>query len=221
MRYHVVGVSLLAGLLVAAQAPAQERLPAPDAVLGFVPGSDSVLADWTQITRYLSALAAASSHMRLDTIGRSTLGRPLLLATFATPERLSRLDAIRAGQRMLADPRGLSPETEDSLRRVQPAVVLINNNIHSTEITSSQTQLVLAHRLAADPAHRALLDSVIVLLIPSANPDGLDTTVSWYRQYRGTAYEGGPLPFPRMSCSLRPCKPASRRARFPAGRSYL
>jgi hypothetical protein len=32
-------------------------------------------------------------------------------------------------------------------------------------------------------------------MTPSANPDGLDTVVAWYRQHKGTRFEGGPLPW--------------------------
>jgi len=62
-------------------------------------------------------------------------------------------------------------------------------------VASSQMGMSLAYRLATDPTLRRLLDSVVVLVIPSMNPDGLDTVVSWYRRYKGTRYEGGPLPW--------------------------
>src|SRR6267142_4409175 len=81
------------------------------------------------------------------------------------------------------------------IRMRQPAVILISNNIHSTEIASSQMGMTLAYRLVTDPEWQRLLDSVVVLMIPSMNPDGLDTVVSWYRRYKGTPYEGGPLPW--------------------------
>src|SRR5258705_3366490 len=55
--------------------------------------------------------------------------------------------------------------------------------------------MTLAYRLATEPALRGVLDSLVVLMIPSMNPDGLDTVVSWYRRYKGTLYEGGPLPW--------------------------
>jgi hypothetical protein len=173
----------------------QERVPAPEEVIGFVPGADSMLADWSQIGSYAIRLAQASGHVRLDTMGQSTLGRPLLLLTITAPQHHARLDQIKRAQALLADPRLLTPALEDSLVRSMPAVVFINNNIHSTEIGSSLFSMALAYRLATEERYRALLENVVVLMAPSANPDGLDTAVAWYRSYRGTQYEGGPLPW--------------------------
>jgi len=176
--------------------PAQQvPLPSPFAGLGFEPGTDSVLADWGQITTYLTSVAVASPLVRLDTLGRTTLGRPFLLLTITSPANQRRLEELKRGQRLLADPRGLTPATLAELRATQPAVVLIDNNIHSTEIASSLMGMTLAYQLATDPALTRLLDSVVVLVVPSMNPDGLDTVVAWYRKYKGTTYEGGPLPW--------------------------
>jgi len=154
-----------------------------------------MLADWGQITTYLTAVAEASPLVRLDTLGRTTLGRPFLLLTITSLANQRRLKELQRDQRLLADPRGLTPAALETLRVTQPAVVLIDNNIHSTEIASSLMGLTLAHQLATDPELTRLLDSVVVLLVPSMNPDGLDTVVAWYRQYKGTRYEGGPLPW--------------------------
>jgi len=56
----------------------------------------------------------------------------------------------------------------------------------------------LAHRLVTGDtpfdADRILRD-VIVLLVPSHNPDGNQMVVDWYRKYLGTKYEGGPMPW--------------------------
>jgi len=189
-------------LLIVLVAPTPSRLtaqrpplPSPYAGLGFEPGADSMLADWGQITTYLTAVAEASPLVRLDTLGRTTLGRPFLLLTITSLANQRRLKELQRDQRLLADPRGLTPAALETLRVTQPAVVLIDNNIHSTEIASSLMGLTLAHQLATDPELTRLLDSVVVLLVPSMNPDGLDTVVAWYRQYKGTRYEGGPLPW--------------------------
>jgi len=191
----LVLLPLAGGALAPAPLDAQSPVPSPTAVLGYRPGTDSLLADWGEITGYLRRLAAASPRIRLDTIGRSTLGRPLLLATIASPANQARLATLRTWQARLADPRSLTPAAEDSLVAAAPAVVLIGAAIHSTEIGSTQMVLELAWRLAADPAWQRLLDSVVVLVVPSLNPDGVDTVVSWYRRYRGTPYEAGPLPW--------------------------
>ena len=163
--------------------------------LGFEPGADSVLADWRQVSGYMNGLAQRSRYVRVDTLGRTTEGRPFLLLTITSPANQQRLTEIKQAQALLADPRRLTDTALADLRTRQPAVILISNNIHSTEVASSQMGMTLAYRLVTDPELRRLLDSVVVLMIPSMNPDGLDTVVSWYRRYKGTRYEGGPLPW--------------------------
>jgi len=181
------GLFALAVLFSAQQSPA--------ASLGFEPGTDSMLADWMQVATYLNGLAQRSPFVRVDTLGRTTEGRPFLLLTITSPANQARLAAIKRGQQLLADPRLLTDALLAELRTTQPAVILISNNIHSTEVASSQMGMTLAYRLATEPALTRLLDSLVVLIIPSMNPDGLDTVVSWYRRYKGTRYEGGPLPW--------------------------
>ena len=181
---------LLLALLQTAEPPIR-----PSAALGFEPGTDSMLADWKQVSGYMNSLAQQSRYVRVDTLGRTTEGRPFLLMTITSPANQGRLADIKRAQGLLADPRRLTDTALQEIRNTQPAVILISNNIHSTEVASSQMGMLLAYRLATDAALRPLLDSVVVLMIPSMNPDGLDTVVSWYRRYKGTRYEGGPLPW--------------------------
>jgi len=181
---------VLLAALQAATPPAR-----PSALLGFEPGTDSMLADWTQVSGYMNGLAQQSRFVHVDTLGRTTEGRPFLLMTITSPANQARLADIKRTQALLADPRRLGDSAFVAIRKTQPAVVLISNNIHSTEVASSQMGMTLAYRLATDPELTRLLDSVVVLMIPSMNPDGLDTVVSWYRRYKGTRYEGGPLPW--------------------------
>src|SRR5919106_2660401 len=57
--------------------------------------------------------------------------------------------------------------------------------------------LELVHRLATDdsPLVRKILDNVIFLLVPSANPDGQVLVTDWFRSNLGTPSEGSPLPY--------------------------
>ena len=181
-----------AGALHAQQRP---TVPTPREVIGFEVGEDRKLADWSQITGYFTRLAASTPAVRVDTLGPTTQGRPLILATISTPENMRRLDEIRALQARLADPRTLGADDERRAAAGQPLVVLISCNIHSTEIASSQMAMELAHRLATSDTLQGLLRNVVVLLVPSMNPDGEQMVTEWYRKNVGTRWEGGPLPW--------------------------
>lgn len=193
--------TLLAAQAAAPSAPASNAAasraaaPHPREHLGFEVGADRTLADWGQITGYFAKLAAASPAVALDTLGTSTQGRPFIIATVSSPENIARLETIRAAQARLADPRRLGAAEEARLVATQPSVIVIQNNIHATEIASSQMVMELAWRLATvDTLQRALRD-VVVILIPSANPDGQDMITKWYREGVGTEWEGGPMPW--------------------------
>jgi len=175
--------------------PLAAQVPTPASLLGFRVGQDSMLASWRQIGDYFSRLAMASPRVRVDTLGPTTQGRPYLLVTISDPANLARRDQLLADQRRLADPRTLSREEEDRLVKSQPAVIVINCSIHPTEIAASQMSMELAWRLATDSALGAALKNVVVLLVPSANPDGVDIVGDWYRQSRGTAWDGTSPPW--------------------------
>src|SRR5204863_946440 len=96
-------------------------------------------------------------------------------------------------QRRLADPR-LVHDTAERERLIHEgrAVVAISCSIHSTEIVASQMSMRLAYELASaqDAETREILENVILLLIPTPNPDGVDIVAQWYRKTLGTPYEG-------------------------------
>ena len=196
MTTHALASLLLAAsLTLLAPREAAAQIPSPREHLGFDVGADRQLADWGQIVGYFSKLAAASPEVDLDTLGPSTQGRPLIVATISSAENMRKIEAIRAAQRKLADPRSLGADEERAIVASQPAVVLIQANIHSNEIASSQMVMELAHRLVTVDTLRRALDEVVVLVIPSANPDGEQMIVEWYRRNLGTRWEGGPLPW--------------------------
>src|SRR5438552_11613883 len=94
----------------------------PADFLGFEPGTDSVLADWKQVSGYMNGLAQQSRYVRVDTLGRTTEGRPFLLMTITAPANQQRLAEIKRAQALLADPRQLTDTTLADLRSRQPAV---------------------------------------------------------------------------------------------------
>ncbi|MDQ3134845.1 MAG: M14 family metallopeptidase [Acidobacteriota bacterium] len=192
----------LAALSVAAQprrAPSTSSprrstaLPSPASVLKFTPGDDRTIADWRQITDYFRRLDQVSDRVLVKTLGETTLKRPLIAAFISAPENIRDLAKYQDIQRRLADPRLAGDEAErDRLVRAGKTVVVISCSIHSTEIVASQMSMQLAYELASaeDAETREILQNTILLLLPSANPDGVDIVASWYRQTLGTPYEG-------------------------------
>ena len=188
-------ISILQPASVRAQARAQSQpaIPSPNAVLGFTPGDDRTIADWRQITDYFTRLDRASDRVMLETIGETTLRRPLMVAYISAPENTRDLRKFKDIQRRLADPRTIKDEGElDRLVRDGKTVVAISCSIHSNEIVASQMSMQLAYELATaqDAETREMLQHTILILIPSANPDGIDIVANWYRKTLGTPYEG-------------------------------
>jgi hypothetical protein len=181
-------------------AAAQRSIPAPEDVLGFRPGDDRKLASWAKVVEYFQKLAAASDRVRFEEIGKSTMGAPFVYATISAPENLAQLDEYKNIQRQLADPRILGSPTHlmsadrkaASLIARGKTVVAITCGIHSTEVGSYLSSMLIAYRLASsnDPEVQEILKNTIVLLVPSTNPDGVDIVNNWYQKTLGTPYEG-------------------------------
>jgi hypothetical protein len=187
---------LTVGVLQVASLSAQ-GIPEPADHFGFAIGEDRKLADWDQLTGWYEVLARGSDRVTVDTLGKTTLGVPFVMLTVTSPANHARLDELRAIQLQLADPRTIPDVREiESLFDAGRAVVLVTHGIHATEVGGPQMAARLLHRLATsnDPKVQEILDNVILLDIPSLNPDGLEMIVDWYRQWVGTEYEAAPLP---------------------------
>jgi hypothetical protein len=178
-----------------ASVPAAAAVPAPEDVLGFRPGDDRKLASWAQTIEYFRRLDAASPRVKFEELGKTTLGAPFVLATISAPENIERLETYKGIQQMLADPRRFGAGREvkaEGYRSNGKTVVLITCGVHSTEVGSYLSGMLIAHRLASsdEPEVREILSNTIVLLVPSLNPDGVDIVKNWYDQTLGTPYEG-------------------------------
>jgi len=186
-----VHIRLLAAFLLISTAGFAQI--SPREFLGFTPADDKTIADWKQITDYFAKLDEQSPKIAVREIGRSTLGRPLIVAFISSQENIKRLTRYREINQKLADPRRISGGAElGRLLSEGKAIVSISCSIHSTEIVASQMSMQLAYELvtANDPETLEILRNTILLLIPSPNPDGIDIVANWYRKTLGTKSEG-------------------------------
>lgn len=173
-------------------------VPSPRDVLGFDLGEDRKLANWDQLSGYYARLAETSPRVTIDTLGLATRGSPLVMMTITSEANHARLDELREINLKLADPRTIGSEEElrDLIARGK-TVVLITQQIHSTEVGAGQMAGNLAYRLASsqDPRVREILDNVILLHVPGLNPDGHQWVADWYMEHVGGPYEGTAPPW--------------------------
>ena len=174
---------------------ASARVPAPEDVLGFRPGDDRKLASWASVVEYFKRLSAASDRVKFEELGKTTMGAPFVMATISAPENLRRLDEFKEIQRQLADPRTLGADADRKAQQLisrGKTIVLITCGIHSDEVGSYLSSMLIAHRLASSdaPDIQEILRNTIILLVPSLNPDGVDIIKNWYDRTLNTPFEG-------------------------------
>src|ERR1044071_5456006 len=135
-------------------------VPSPKSILGFEPGEDRTLADWSQITNYFNLLDKSSDRVLVKVLGQSTLKRPLIVAFISARENILALEKYKDIQQQLADPRTVTTTIQrDRLIATGKTVVAISCSIHSTEIVASQMSMQLAYELATaqDPETKEIL----------------------------------------------------------------
>jgi hypothetical protein len=174
---------------------ARAQVPAPRDVFGFEPGTDYKLANHQQIVAYFQALDAASDRVLVEEIGKSTLGRPMILALISSEENLRNRERLKEVSRRLALARDLDEGEARRLSREGRVVVWIDGGLHASEVAHAQHTPELGHWLATSESDEAQLirEQALLLLMPVMNPDGLDLVTEWYKKNLGTPFETAPL----------------------------
>ncbi len=170
----------------------------PEAFLGHRVGADRKIADYGQIKAYFEKLDTESPKLQLLTIGESTLKKPMIMAVITSEANMGRLDRYKEITRRLKDPRTLSPEDAAKLAGEGKAILLITCSLHADEIAASQMSMEFAYDLVTGKTPfdaDKVLEDVIVLLVPTTNPDGHQMECEWYAKNLGTKYEGSNMPW--------------------------
>jgi hypothetical protein len=162
----------------------------PEQYFGFKIGADGELARYPKIVEYLQHLAKATNRVKFEELGKTTMGNPYVLATISAPENLAKLNRLVEINRRLADPRGLTEAEAKRLAQEGRAFYFIYGTIHSTEVGNTQSLIEIAHRLATDtsPEIKQILDNLVILLVPSQNPDGQYLVIDHWYKTKGTPF---------------------------------
>ncbi len=161
-------LALTAAATIVAPASAQEIDWEP--VAEGMPQTAAELNGFSDFTRhdemweYLNALGANTNEMRLGSYGETRQGRALPYAVFSRPLIAEPWEAMASGK----------------------PVVVLAANVHGGERTFREGLLPLMRELATPgTGPNALLDDLVVVVVPQINPDGFEATD---RGSRGNAW---------------------------------
>src|SRR6478609_3175872 len=203
---HLTLLSLCLCVSVASSVSAQEpplwpgakydpAIPTIKTVLGHDHGE--VITTPDGMATYLEALQkAAPTKTRLIEYARSWEGRPLWLFVIGSPDRIAKLDQVKADLQRFGDPRKTPTADGDRLAGELPVVVWLIHGVHGNEISSADAALAEAYHLLAaqgDTGVDAVLHDALVLIDPMQNPDGRARFLAVNSQ--GRAADPDPKPY--------------------------
>ena len=137
------------------------------------------VTDYGGLYRYLDAVEE-SPRLRISTFGETFEHRELILLTVSSPDNLARLEDIQRDTRRLADPRGLTDETAEEIVARTPAGVFLNYGNDGNESAAFEAALWMAWELLSG-RHDALLEDVVVYIVPASNPDSHERFAAWFK----------------------------------------
>ncbi|QHV97127.1 M14 family metallopeptidase [Spirosoma endbachense] len=183
-RLLLLCVALFSGLAAMAQ------VPKPADVFGFEPGADYKLANYKMLMDYYQRLDKASNRVQMVTIGKSVLGKPLLLLMVSSEANMKQLDRWRSVSEQLSRAK-IDDAQARSLAASGKAIVWVDAGMHASEVASAQMMPELAYRMATEESSemKKIRDQVVALLMVEMNPDGLDIVADWYNGNLGTPFE--------------------------------
>src|SRR3954454_20201217 len=161
------------------------EIPSPESFLGHPVGADRKLAPWPKVVEYLRLVDAGSGRISIESAGKTTQGNDMPVVVITSEENQKHLDRYREIARRLANPDGLSEAEARALAKEGKTIALVTCSIHSTEVGSTQMAMEFVHDMATtrEPAKLAWLNDVVLLLMPSINPDGQVMVVDWYDKW--------------------------------------
>ncbi len=195
-RYYLPAFLVCFLALTTVPARGEHSVPSPAEHLGHSVGADFHLSSWPVVLDYYKKLANASSRVQLQFPGKTTEGRDFCVAIISSEENLKNLDQIRKRSKIISDPRGHSPEEIEDAVTNGKVTLVISLTMHSDEPAATEMGMQLAYELATstEDLYEQTRKNVVVVLIPSLNPDGTDLVSNWYHKHLGTEYEASALP---------------------------
>ena len=190
VRAVALFVALFTLLAIRPDGAAAAAIPSPQQYFGFELGTSGKLARFDKITQYLKLIGDNSTRADYQVLGKTVLGKDFPLMHISSPANLQRVDEILAANDRLADPRGLTEEDAKALAADHIPVYYLEAGMHSTEVGPVQVIPNIVHRLATErsPEINKILNEMLIVLLPAANPDGSHLVTDYFNETEGTGF---------------------------------
>ena len=174
-------------ILMTACAVSAQGIPSPKEHFGFNIGDNYHLATFTQTEAYFKKLAAASSKVKLQVIGKTEEGRNQYMVIVSDPANIRLLAKYKSISQKLARAENLSDAEAKQLAKEGKSVVWIDGGLHATEVTGIHQLIQTMYTVLTrdDEETKRILKSTIILFV-HANPDGQELVSNWYMRSADT-----------------------------------
>jgi hypothetical protein len=170
--------------LILALCPAFAQNPktiSPPKIGEYTVGDDYFLANYTQLLDYWNKVAKESDRIKLQEIGKTAEGRPIIMAIITSPANHKKLARYKEISQRLGRAEGLNDEQAHQLAAEGRTVVWIDGGLHASESVNAQALFTETYDFLSrsDPETLRILNDDILLLVP-INPDGMELVSNWY-----------------------------------------
>ncbi len=173
-----------------------QNLITPEKYFGFQPGSDGMLFNYQPLIDYLTVLDNASDKLEIREIGLTPEGKKMYIVFISTAENIKKLDEYKEINKMLALSVEIEPTLLEEYVNTSKIFAMTTLSMHANEVAPSQAAPLIAYELvtSTDADIIKWLNNVVLMMVPSQNPDGMDMIVNHYKKYKGTKYDGCSMP---------------------------
>jgi hypothetical protein len=174
----------------------QNSIPTPESHFGFKPGTDKMLFLYENLIAYLQKLDEASPMVKMITIGKSPMGKPMYLVFISSAENIAKLDRLKFINKELAINPNLAKEQVSEYVNEGKVFALFTLSMHSGEVAPAQAAPLIAYQMvtSTDKNLTKWLNDVVYMMVPNHNPDGMNMVVDHYNKYKDTKYDGASQP---------------------------
>lgn len=166
------------------------QVPTPESVFGFQVGADYKMFNYQEQLDYFQKLDAASDRVQMKEIGRTTLGKPMVIVFISSEDNIRNLERYRKISEELARVK-VDDATARRYAEEGKAVIWVDGGLHATERAGAQMTPELAYRVATEETSemKKIRENVIFIMMPNMNPDGLNIVENWYKKNLGNPWE--------------------------------